>query len=908
MISKIKAMINKINFYYLSLFVSAILLPLTSFADASNPSANVMEIFRGQLLLSMSNIILTNGPLNSSISGLVFGLTGFCFIIGIFQTVYNHYGSPSFLVSWVKVAVCTFIVMAITGQSSAYTRFIPAPHNRPVSAGPRTLDTDVYFTVAGIFDEVANGITSAYGPQMYSTEYTKLMQTITGFSLAAANCKMPTNSAACLQTQFAAIKNKQDPSAAGAINPNNKDVNVNKDGTPETEKSLSFYETVTQAADKFLIIFNLFNAMLPLYLIQAFIVILDYVRIFVNYLTLIVFSLITAMSLFFIKLIVPFLILENHRGKVIQAFKVPLATTMFGFVSALMIALGALIIQGVNSAISASLFQKAQTGNVSSVDLFQLIIGVAMSVSAVLALQIMAMKNIPGLCKKLWDLSLTEIVEMGKTIVEAGLGALKAAASVAATVGTAGAAGIIAGAGAALGASGGGASAGKAAIAGLKAGAGKFGSKALGLSGGGGSGGPSGGLQGLIGGGGTGGGGTGGGGTGGGGTGGGGTGGGGTGGGTGGNNASSATPPPTSLGFKSQAGNLANPVEDLTDPKNQAKSLRHEDELLQKNTGKLANFKEAASVVGNFAKTGINTAVKLAGAGVSAAFGGNPDIGGIFKEGAQSFTQNSAQAVDSYKKIKSNNEVRDAAIGRRQDEIAINMGQGKEAIDPKQFADLEKKISKGKMGEADYDNISSLMTNGDQSKLAAPDLARYNSLINDQGYQAHVNAKFDDLSNKVVQGTATKDEYLSLNKMNNGGEMEQLNKRNIIDVNRSTAQQQAVANSAQGKQLELERQAEAKRILSESINKDGSVNYLNSGNTIEAIRTGLVTRADKSTNNQAIQLDQENKKSMSKSWNENEAKAQESLNEAVRSGDLARTNALKLDLSRIQEEKKRRGV
>jgi hypothetical protein len=480
-----KKLYQKINVMYVSLIMGMLAAP--ALAHAADGATDIMSSYRDNLLVSLSGTFLSGGLLDFSNFGLLQAVTALCFIIGIFQVVNNHYPSPSFLMKWLEIPIATFIVMSITGQSTAYQALIHSPAARPTYAGPRTLDTDIYFTLYGIFDEVAQGIRNTYTPQVYQAEYKTLLTSMQGFSSAISNCKLPGSSASCLADEFAKIKSGVDGSTYNNPAQTSQDPTISKDGTSTQNKSPGYFDAITMMANAFVDSFTYITnpSMWPLIIVELLVGLLDIVRLFVNYFTLVAFSLITAMALFFCKLISPFLILPNHRHKVLNAFKMPLSATMYGFVSALIIALGALVIRGVNQAVANTLLTKATSTGIDGADLFQLVIGAALSTSAVLALQIASMKQIPGLCRKLWDLSLTELVEFGKTVVEAGMGVLKVAGVAAGGVALAGVAGIAAGASSAASAaagsisSGGGAAGlGSAALTGLKSGASRFGSTA----------------------------------------------------------------------------------------------------------------------------------------------------------------------------------------------------------------------------------------------------------------------------------------------------------------------------------------------------------------------------------------------------------------------------------------------
>jgi hypothetical protein len=771
--SFIKILFDKVNGYYFSLVIALITAPEISHASqivgGGAASVNLMENFRQQLVVSISAAFLGSGLMDFSHSGLMKSLLGICTIIAIFQTIHNHYGSPTFLVEWVKIPIMALIVMCILGQGGIYENLNIFKSARPAGVtAVRTLDTDIYFSLSAIFDELASGINSSFSgstsaSDAYVDEYKKLMTSMGGFTLAISECKNPGTGTDCLLKQFSAIKNTQN----GIPNPVPVDKEKEKTAGATAADDLGVWDTVKLFYTKLLIYEAALTTSLPLLLIQALMFLLEYVRIFVNYFTLISFSLMTALSLFFCKLISPFLILPNQRGKVLAAFKLPMSASMYGFMSALIIALAALVIRGINGAITNSLIAKAATdSSIDATDLFQLVIGATISVGAVLLLQIGSMKAIPGLCKSLWNLSLNEIVEFGKTIVEAGFGVVKVAAAVAAGGVMAAGAGIGAAvAGAAKGAASGAGAAGAsgasgfgkfiagakgAATGGLKQGFSKLGSMTSSMSK---DGVAKGGLKRIMGlgdeessGESTG------------------SGGGSGGGGKSGGSSDSSAPKGGSMGYKAAKGELGK------DGEKKPKSA----------------WKEVGGQLFDMAGVAAGGAMALAETGFSVGAGGSGgDIMAQLGQGYKGLVGGAGNIANSVQNHYAQAaEVKAARQARTNEILSVGAGQSGpalEEIDTNKIKQMVGKQTKKGLADQDHEALFKMATTGDFESLEAPDRANFDKLTKSKEFKQYTTKHIKTMSNQISSGNASDEDHANFHQFSVGGQFDRLQAAGAID-------------------------------------------------------------------------------------------------------------------------------
>ena len=752
----IKKIFEKLNLFYIS-FLVAILTPATSLAQDAKAVPDLMETFRHQLLATLSGAFLGDGIIDFSTNGVMGAVLGVCVIIAIFQVVHDHLGTDKFLSEWVKIPIMAVIVLNIVGQSTLLSGLFPPSASHPSYAGmKKTLDIEIYFALEDIFDEVAGKINSSYGsngPNSYLNEYKKLMINLRGFSSAISNCNNPGVASACFAAEFAKIKNSQSGTpASGNVNPN--DPKTSKEAPGDGEKSSGWsFNPFNEVISAILAWYKDIYFTLPLLLIQAVLVILDYVRLFINYFTLITFSLMTAMSLFFCKLLAPFLVLPKQRTKVLAAFKMPLSATMYGFMSSLIIALASLIIKGVNAAILDTLIAKTSAGGVvDNVDLFQIVLASTFCIAAVLGIQIGAMKQIPGLCRKLWDLSLTEVVEFGKTVVEAGMGVLKTGAMLAVGGVAAAGAGLAAGASAVAGGSG----AASAAMQGLKAGASSAMKTAKAASGGGGSGGGPSGLKSMIS-----------------------ADTGGRGGGGGGG----------SDGSKGGDGSKSGGQKDNSSKQEGSLKFKDAKSALEDKGkgGALSGIKSIGGAVLGVAAAGAKAVGGLAMDGISVGMGKEVDVLGNLGKNSVNMMEKGSNVVDAIESHRSDakeaKQIRQAENANTKQLFATGGGDktGGEKIDSAKLAGLMKKSDeKTDFSAEDNKSLFKMITDGDTGSLEKEEQENLKKMGQSKSFKEYAKSHVESMTSPIESGNAQESDHLEFSKFINNGKAKRLTDNGVI--------------------------------------------------------------------------------------------------------------------------------
>lgn len=169
---------------------------------------------------------------------------------------------------------------------------------------------------------------------------------------------------------------------------------------------------------------------------------LDILYVCALFLCSVIFSLYLGVSVLLFKIIVVFAVLPNYRQRVVQAFKVPLAFSLFQFTNMVIIFISLVVYQALTAALVAV---DATTRGAVMLPLL------AFAVFLVAA-QIASVFIIPKLSRQLLDLSLEEITNLSGTVMKAvmglggaitglGMGMLTGAAAIRASAGAAAAAG-----------------------------------------------------------------------------------------------------------------------------------------------------------------------------------------------------------------------------------------------------------------------------------------------------------------------------------------------------------------------------------------------------------------------------------------------------------------------------------
>jgi hypothetical protein len=439
-----KKIFSQLNSWILLATAAIMLAPIWALADTATTSStpsqtavfDMQTIYREQIIASMATVFFNNSVFSWQ-GGLTRTLLAVCTIIGIFQIIARHTGTPQFLVEWAKMCVALMFALMILGgvDSSKAFPYKPVLSNGDAVQGPATLDKAVFFWLSGEFNGLASAFESYGGPAEFSYEMTQLLDNLEEFELTLRYCN-PTDSS-CYRKAFNYI-NTAPPGSAAALEKQKAapgqvllNKNTSQTATDENKKELkgSGLGTMVDLLIKGInSIADIIEQIIPIpfLLIKILVFLLDYLRMFLNYFTLISYALISGLSLLFAKLFTAFIVLPNQRGRVLQAYKVPLSSTMYGFLTAFITAVATVIIKSVNTATVATIIKSVDAKGIDTSGVIAILFGDSMSICAMLLIQIMAMSKIPGFARKLWDLSFEEIIDFGKAVIEAGFGVMKA--------------------------------------------------------------------------------------------------------------------------------------------------------------------------------------------------------------------------------------------------------------------------------------------------------------------------------------------------------------------------------------------------------------------------------------------------------------------------------------------------
>jgi hypothetical protein len=426
---------NRINSWMLLTF-ALFLMPALSLATTADPVFDMQTTYREQIIASLSDVFFSNS-LFSWQGGLTKGLFGICVIISMFQIISRYYGSPQFLVEWAKWAVAMMIGLMILGGVS-YTGFFP--YTPTLSSGqqvpgPATLDKAVFFYCSKQFNALASAVESIGGPDDYAYQMNQLLNTLQEFEHTILYCGATDKS--CYQKAFNVIKTSTpgDGVATAKVAPGQvvSTINTSEIADTSTKASLpgtgfgamiSFFVGVSRSLAEFVAQI----VPIPFLLIRISVWVLDLVRMFLNYFTLITYALISGIALLFAKLFTVFIVMPDQRGRLFQAYKVPLSATMYGFLTALITALASVIIKAVNAATMTTIMASVGASGMDTSGVIAILFGNSLAICSMLVIQIMAMSKIPGFARQLWNLSFEEIINFGRSVIEAGLGVMKVAA------------------------------------------------------------------------------------------------------------------------------------------------------------------------------------------------------------------------------------------------------------------------------------------------------------------------------------------------------------------------------------------------------------------------------------------------------------------------------------------------
>lgn len=389
------------------------------------------EQFNLMLLKTMSTDILQNS---------VFGWNGYgqtifyiCFIIALFQSFTKS--ESEMLSSWVKIVIASWFCLAILGHPAAnWQRAFPF-----LSSSGGTLDIAVFNYAKKTFDDIGRHMSDSKGGPRALEKYTLALNDVMGiFSNAVMKCDP--SDAKCIQEQ---VVGKVD---SRTVDEPPKDDSWFKN--PLTAIASMISDVITWAKSV---------ATNPLMLLfPIFMVIIQVLRGVIEMFMLITFGMITAISLMLTKALCPLMVLPAYRDKIISMFRTTLSTSLYGFVSHLILWLSIIITESLYMTTGKFFISQLQSPSLGSGPaIYFLVITNFFSSLVILSMQAAAIAKIPKICKQIMNLSIDEIVNLGDTLLQAGMGFAKLAGALTVGVATGGAAlaaGGLSAAGAAAGA------------------------------------------------------------------------------------------------------------------------------------------------------------------------------------------------------------------------------------------------------------------------------------------------------------------------------------------------------------------------------------------------------------------------------------------------------------------------
>lgn len=384
-----------------------------------------------EAMLSAISSLFTSGM--GAVGNLTAMLFVVCTAVAFFQLFSDKIDKNDFLLEWVKLIFRMALVMAILGQFSFKSFDFSG---KLFNSNEKYIDVAVYKLLQREFNSIAKNIEAVSGPDKFQEEVSRATKLNMNMINAVFACPAPAPPECFLKAlkQNSVQSAKEDTAAQN--NSENSGTSGDSKGVfdkmvDSVTPSFDFgpVKVITTAIADFIM-----NPVqyIVLFLMKALMWGLELIRTIINYFVLIVSGLMTVTTLFFCKLIAPFMIIPSFYGRVISAYKIPMSTALYGFITALIIALSTAVIRAINIATYSVLTAKLSQGTgVSGIDAAHMITGNFSTMIVILAIQIAALKNVPGLARGLLNLSLEQFVDFGKQVIDAGLGTLKLVAGAA---------------------------------------------------------------------------------------------------------------------------------------------------------------------------------------------------------------------------------------------------------------------------------------------------------------------------------------------------------------------------------------------------------------------------------------------------------------------------------------------
>lgn len=355
--------------------------------------------YNRKLVSRMSSDLLSNPVIGWESGGIVRVIFVVCFLIALAQAITNR--SPSgMMTEMAQLAFYSWLIMALLGGPT-YQKFSFLQVNQEgYSSNTNSLDIDIFNFVAYQADTLADQMFAASGPSKLFQASQESKNTIKNLMNARKHCN-PNNSA-CMKAFLAQKGKLVDPDS---ITGNNTKEDSSPGWTTRIMQVFDFWSDLNYA------VFYLFSWAV------------DLIRAALTQLILIGFGIITGVSFFFAKFMLPFAIMRKYRGQVFSAMKVPLSAALYGLATSLIVYVSAVAMVAMNQAAGDVLIEKIVNSN--NMGLLAMIPTMIISMFAgqiiVLLLQVVAIVKVPTLCHDLLNLSMTSFVNFAREIVGTGM-------------------------------------------------------------------------------------------------------------------------------------------------------------------------------------------------------------------------------------------------------------------------------------------------------------------------------------------------------------------------------------------------------------------------------------------------------------------------------------------------------
>jgi hypothetical protein len=394
----------------------------------------IQESFQDELFKASKNT-------NQDLSALI-PLMAVLMVINIFSSLYKG-GPDRVLIDMAKMSFWAFIAACVMGGSFYATTGIgrmfsintTVCNKEYVYNGGGSLDRDLINFFKYSTDELACGL---YGADV-NTQYNKAVADL--FSIVGDLNSMPDK---CM----ALAKNATTAQDSAAIVNCIREYKVEKDAASTAQCSAGGWSGVQCSLQQLIDFVLSLNSPVTyvkmiLFLVEMFVQVVQFLLMFAMIIGI-------AGSLLMFKLISPFFVLEDVRGRVLSAAKVPLAVALYGFTQKTLLFFLTGLIGSVRDASLVSVAKYIQGGAlINAGGILYIFLMVSFACIAILVMQIVIIMKVPKLSLALVNLSLQELVNVGGEMIKAAFGAIGAVAAtgvgagalMAARVGTGAAAG-----------------------------------------------------------------------------------------------------------------------------------------------------------------------------------------------------------------------------------------------------------------------------------------------------------------------------------------------------------------------------------------------------------------------------------------------------------------------------------